>query len=824
MAQQAAEKRIVLITGASGGVGSALCEVLKKDYHLIGLDLTPCESAHESYECDFTSKDSISFALYKIHEKHGGHIACVIHLAAYYDFSGEDNPLYEALNVKGTADFLTELQRFDVDHFIYSSTMLIHRAGVPGEKITEDTPIEPGWTYPQSKADAEEAIRSHHGKIPYTLLRMAGLYDDHTAVPTLSYQIARIYERQFKSWVYSGDKMAGQAFLHKDDMVSLFTELVEKRHEVPKENVLLAGEDSVMGYQALQNRIGHLIYGEREWNTIEIPEYVAKPGAWLEEKTEPVVPDAFDHGEKPFIKPFMIDLSSDHYDLNLSRVKEQLNWRPQHHIYDALEPLIDNLKKDPPGWYKANGITLPDWMQTAKEKEVNANAIREKHEDHYRDAHSNFIWAHFMNIGLAFWLLTAPFLLGYESRAMTISDMGSGLALLVFAGLSLSWRMSQARWAAGIVGFWVLSAPLVFWAPTAGAYLNGTLVGMLIIAFAVCSRPTPGVSLIAAETGPNIPPGWEFNPSSWVQRMPIILLAFVGFFISRYLCAFQLGHIDAVWEPFFAGGGGDPKNGTEEIITSEVSEAWPVPDAGLGAMTYALEILTGLMGSTRRWRTMPWLVMLFGIMIVPLGVVSIFFIIIQPIVIGTWCTLCLVGAAAMLIQIPYSLDELVATTEFLWRRKKQGRPLLRIFFTGDTDTGAWEGDEREFERGPITVFKDMIGGGVTLPWNLALCIPIGVWLMFTRLTLGAEGSMANADHVVGALVLTVVVTATAESGRMARYALVPLGLALFTTPFLLGAPLVSVVSGLLCGALLIGLSLRKGHIRASYGKWDKFIV
>ena len=96
--------------------------------------------------------------------------------------------------------------------------------------------------------------------------------------------------------------------------------------------------------------------------------------------------------------------------------------------------------------------------------------------------------------------------------------------------------------------------------------------------------------------------------------------------------------------------------------------------------------------------------------------------------------------------------------------------------------------------------------------------------MSTRLTLGTEGSTANADHVVGALVLTVVVTATAESGRMARYALVPLGLALFTTPFLLGAPLVSVVSSLLCGALLIGLSLRKGHIRASFGKWDKFIV
>src|SRR5690606_40643750 len=108
----------------------------------------------------------------------------------------------------------------------------------------------------------------------------------------------------------------------------------------------------------------------------------------------------------------------------------------------------------------------------------------------------------------------------------------------------------------------------------------------------------------------------------------------VGLLISRYLTAYQLGHIDGVWEPFFAGGP-SPKNGTEEIITSWASEAWPVPDAGVGALTYMLEILTGLLGSARRWRTMPWVVVLFGVMIVPLGVVSITFIVIQPILLGT---------------------------------------------------------------------------------------------------------------------------------------------------------------------------------------------
>ena len=32
--------------------------------------------------------------------------------------------------------------------------------------------------------------------------------------------------------------------------------------------------------------------------------------------------------------------------------------------------------------------------------------------------------------------------------------------------------------------------------------------------------------------------------------------------------------------------------GTARIITSHISEAWPVADAGLGAAVYVLEILT----------------------------------------------------------------------------------------------------------------------------------------------------------------------------------------------------------------------------------------
>lgn len=817
-------KPVVVITGISGNIGTRLRQALSDRYQVVGLDLKVDEGDRHQFACDLTDEGSIHDALQQIGDEYGKQWAAVIHLAAYFDFSGEDNPLYKEVNEEGTRKLLNALQSFDVQRFLYSSTMLVHAPAVSGQKVSEDSPLKPGWAYPMSKARTESVIMEHHGSIPYVLLRLAGLYDDNSAVPTLSHQIARIYEREAMSHVYSGDMSAGQSFIHIDDMISAFEKVLDQRHDLPDTTEILFGEEQVMSYQALQNRIGKLIHGEEQWQTASVPKSIAKPGAWLQGKAEPVVPDVIDHGEKPFIKPFMIDLSSDHYDLDIRRAKSWLGWTPQRDIWSGLEPMIASLKDDPVAWYERNGITPPEEFKMADKDGLDVESIRASHELNYRRAHHQSLWAHFITAMLACWLITAPFTLGYESQWMTISDVASGALLLVSSMLSLSWRMSLFRWASAAIGLWLLSAPLVFWAPTASAYMNGSIVGMLVMGLALLVRPMPGISALAAEDGPSIPPGWDYSPSDWFQRMPIIGLAVFGFLISRYLCAYQLGHIDQIWEPFFDGAVNNPKNGTEEIITSSVSEAWPVPDAGLGALTYALEILTGMMGSSRRWRTMPWMVMAFGIMIVPLGAVSIFFIVIQPIVIGTWCTLCLIAAAAMLIQIPYSLDEMIASGEFLYRRKKAGRSFWWVFFRGDTDEGAKTPVLDDFERSPMTIIRDMLGGGITLPWTLMLCLPIGLWLMFTRLTLDHAGGMANVDHLVGALVVTVVVTALAEAGRAVRFLLIPLGIVMLIAPWVYGVGVISIVASWICGGLLIALSLPKGPVKHHYGRWDYCIA
>ncbi|QBR83402.1 NAD-dependent epimerase/dehydratase family protein [Legionella israelensis] len=815
------KKPVVLITGSSGNIGSAITQALKNDYDVVGFDM-------EGTKCDFTfditSTASIELALKRFKESYGNKIATVIHLAAYFDFSGEESPLYEAVNVEGTKNLLQKLQNFEVEQFIYTSTMLVHQPCQPGEMINEDSSLNPKWIYPQSKLKTEKIIKKHHGDIPYLILRLAGLYNESSCVPTLSHQIARIYERRVKSHLYAGDLRAGQSFIHQDDLVDLFKKAVDKRQELPEEDIILAGESQAVSYQNLQEQITQLIHQEKA-EIITVPSSIAKAGAWIEEKSEPIVPDDFDQGEKPFIRPFMIDMASDHYSLDISKAKKQLDWEPKNRIENTLPKIIQFLKKDPEQWYEKNGLTLPHWMQGIKDK--NAEKIRASYEKQLKKQHQQNLWAHFLNLSLGFWLITSPMTLGYESYYNSISDIVSGSLLVIFSFLCLSWRMAIARLVCTTIGLWVIFAPLVFWVPTAAAYLNDTLIGSMIIGFSILVRPDIGVAPNAAMTGPVIPPGWDFSPSTWPQRLPIIILAFIGLFISRYLAAYQLGHIDNAWDPFFQGSTTDPKNGTEEIITSYVSEAWPVPDAGLGAVVYLLEILTGIIGGSNRWRTMPWLVLLFGFMIVPLGAVSITFIIIQPILLNTWCTLCLIGAVAMVLQIPYSFDEIIATSIFLWRRWKAGRPFWKIFFVGDSDEEKPQKEEshaHDLERSAGAIIKDMLSGGVTFPWNLMLCLLIGIWLMFTRITLDATGSMANADHLIGSLIITVTVTALAESVRIVRFINLIFAIALLITPFAYGADALATIASLICGVLLFLLTLPRGKIVSSYGAWEKIIV
>lgn len=349
----------IVLTGAAGAIGSALAEALAPDYRLFGLDRDCRGIEYPHAEVDLGEQASVSAAFAALRREAGDTIASVLHLAAYFDFTGEPNPLYQQVNVDGTRRVLDALQAFTVEQFVYTSTMLVHAPGRPGECIDEDTPIAPGWIYPQSKAAAEAVIVARHGKIPYLLLRLAGLYDDDHVVPTLAQQIARIHQRDLTGHLAAGDLEAGQSMIHREDLIDAVRRALERRGELPAACALLLGEPDPPSYRELQDTLGRLIHGEQEWATLSLPGPVAKAGAWLQGALESLVPDAIDHGEKPFIRPFMIDRASDHYAPDIGRARRLLGWQPRHRLRDALPRLVAALERDPRGWYRRHDIPPP---------------------------------------------------------------------------------------------------------------------------------------------------------------------------------------------------------------------------------------------------------------------------------------------------------------------------------------------------------------------------------------------------------------------------------------------------------------------------------
>lgn len=172
------------------------------------------------------------------------------------------------------------------------------------------------------------------------------------------------------------------------------------------------------------------------------------------------------------------------------------------------------------------------------------------------------------------------------------------------------------------------------------------------------------------------PPGWDYNPSAWSQRIPILVLAFVGFVIAGYMGLYQLNVFTTIWEPFFV-------PGSSKILNSKTSQILPIPDAVLGALSYLLDVVAGVIGSQKRWRTMPWIVLLFGFAVGPLGLTSLLLVVLQPVMYDTWCTLCLVTAAISIIMIGPSMDEVLASLQYLQRVKRAGKSWWGAFWGKD---------------------------------------------------------------------------------------------------------------------------------------------
>ena len=88
--------------------------------------------------------------------------------------------------------------------------MLVHAPCRPGERIDEQPADRAALGISEIEGRRRRGDPRGAQQIPYVILRLAGVYDERTMVPTMAQQMARIYERDFQSYFYSGSTLSAR--------------------------------------------------------------------------------------------------------------------------------------------------------------------------------------------------------------------------------------------------------------------------------------------------------------------------------------------------------------------------------------------------------------------------------------------------------------------------------------------------------------------------------------------------------------------------------------------------------------------------------------
>lgn len=223
------------------------------------------------------------------------------------------------------------------------------------------------------------------------------------------------------------------------------------------------------------------------------------------------------------------------------------------------------------------------------------------------------------------------------------------------------------------------------------------------------------------------------------------------------------------------------------------------------------------------------LVIALSILIPGMPNMIIYLVISQPVVVGEWCTFCLLAAAIMLPMISLAVDEVIAMMQHMIQAKKRGDNLWRVFWKGG-EPFEQNQDERspklmELPQKPGQGFMTSIWG-MSFPWTLVVSTLLGAVLMFGPATFGVsiEATAANIFHLGCSLIIVFSVMSMGEPIRIGRYMNVLLGLVVAVGPWVVqDSTFAMSITGAVIGLTVAVLAIPRGPKTETYGNWDKYV-
>ncbi len=345
-------RQTVLITGASGFIGTALIARLNKNYYIIGIDKILHKDRDSNvlwYKADISDKELLCDVFREIKVKVSGRIDYVFHLAAYYDMTNRESRMYREINENGTRYLLDSLIPFNMKNFIFTSSTVVFKPTMGDDKLNESSDLSTLIHYGNSKIEGEKIISEYKEKLKTTIFRLSAVYSQDCRSIPLANQIAFIWKKCFGYRILPGKGVGGISYVHIEDVLDAFEKSMLMAKAIPSGSIMILSEEDFIPNNELFGLISREIYG-KHLNLIHLPRWVVWLCIFIVSNLHSFT------GRSYFFKPWMLKLTDKKYRFNIDKAKRTLKWQPRFQLKPYMAIIIKNLKSNSRSWLSANNI------------------------------------------------------------------------------------------------------------------------------------------------------------------------------------------------------------------------------------------------------------------------------------------------------------------------------------------------------------------------------------------------------------------------------------------------------------------------------------
>jgi nucleoside-diphosphate-sugar epimerase len=348
-------RKSVIITGATGFIGTNLMEALRKDYTIFAIGRLSPKKANAPegphihwFQVDVGHFDELHTVFCEIRKKGGADY--LIHLAAHYDFTGEDHPEYVRSNVVGTLNVIElAASMLKLKRFFFTSSVAACPFPPPGGAVTEDTPPIAAFPYARSKWLGEEIMKAYKDRVPTCSLRLAAVFSDWCEYLPLYEFIETWCSNRWNSRILGGRGESSIPYIHIDDLVSFYSLLLRKNEHLGPAEVLMVSPNGSTSHKELFREVTLHWFGAPR-TPIYTPKALAHPGVKVRSRLGGIV------GRKPFERPWMIELVDLKLNADATLTYRRMNWAPSPdlHILKRIPRMMENKRNHPREWKHRN--------------------------------------------------------------------------------------------------------------------------------------------------------------------------------------------------------------------------------------------------------------------------------------------------------------------------------------------------------------------------------------------------------------------------------------------------------------------------------------